>query len=59
MAMKPDDVERLELLDSLRKSAEDVKAGKAIDYDPKRFRDRLIGIFRRSNRSCSDEPSSK
>ena len=40
--------ERAQLLDSLRKAEEDIKAGKAVDYVAKKFRDRLIRIFRRA-----------
>jgi len=39
--------ERAELLVSLKKSEEDIKAGKGIDYDPKKFRDRFLNIYRR------------
>jgi hypothetical protein len=36
--------ERADLLASLKAAETRVKAGKAIDYDPKTFKDRLIGI---------------
>lgn len=38
--------ERRELLTSLKEAEARVKAGKAIDYDRRSFKDRLIGIFR-------------
>ncbi len=40
------DKERAELTTSLKEAEARVKAGKAIDYDPKTFKDRLIGIYR-------------
>ena len=42
--------ERAELLASLEAAEARVKAGKAIDYDPKRFKERLIGIYRARKR---------
>jgi hypothetical protein len=42
--------ERAELLASLEAAEARVKAGKAIDYDPKTFKDRLIGIHRARKR---------
>jgi hypothetical protein len=42
------DQERADLLNSLKEAEARVKAGKAIDYDPKTFKDRLIGIYRGS-----------
>jgi hypothetical protein len=44
------DEERAELLDSLKQAEQDIEAGKAIDYDPKKFKDRLISIYRRAKR---------
>ena len=38
--------ERADLLAVLKAAEARVKAGKAIDYDPKTFKDRLIGIYR-------------
>jgi hypothetical protein len=38
--------ERADLLASLEAAEARVKAGKAIDYDSKKFKDRLIGIYR-------------
>jgi hypothetical protein len=40
--------ERADLLNSLKEAEARVKAGKAIDYDPKTFKDRLIRIYRGS-----------
>ena len=45
-----DDGERAELLASLKQAEAEIKAGKAIDYDPKTFKDRLLGIYRRNKR---------
>jgi hypothetical protein len=42
--------ERAELLDSLEKAQARVRAGKALDYDPVAFKNRLIGIYRRGKR---------
>jgi hypothetical protein len=42
--------ERAELLGSLEAAEARIKAGKAIDYDPKKFKDRLIGIYRARKR---------
>jgi hypothetical protein len=39
-------VEREELLNSLKEAETRVEAGKAIDYDRRTFKDRLIGILR-------------
>jgi hypothetical protein len=39
--------EREELLESLRQAEARVKAGQAIDYDRKSFRERLIAIYPR------------
>jgi hypothetical protein len=38
--------EREELLTSLKDAEARAKAGKAADYDPNTFKDRLIGIYR-------------
>ena len=45
-----DDRERAELLASLEQAEAEIKAGKAIDYEPKTFKDRLLGIYRRTKR---------
>jgi hypothetical protein len=37
-----------ELLKSFREAESRAKAGQTIEYDPKTFKDRLIGIYRRS-----------
>jgi hypothetical protein len=44
------DVERAELLASLKQAEAEIEAGEAIDYDPKTFKDRLLGIYRRAKR---------
>ena len=41
-----DGKERAELLDTLKQAQGEIEAGKAGTYDPKRFRDRLIRIYR-------------
>jgi len=40
--------ERDELLKSLKEAEVRAKAGQTTEYDPKTFKDRLIGIYRRS-----------
>ncbi len=42
--------ERAALLDSLEQAETRVRSGKAIDYDPKTFKDRLVHIYRGSKR---------
>ena len=42
--------ERSELTTSLKAAEARVKSGKAIDYDPKTFKDRLVGIYRGDKR---------
>jgi len=44
------DRERAELTTSLQDAEARVKAGKSIDYDPKTFKNRLIGIYRAPKR---------
>ena len=44
------DRERAELTTSLREAEARIKAGNAVDYQPKTFKDRLIGIYRRGKR---------
>ena len=44
------DQERAELTTSLQDAEARVKGGKAIDYDPKTFKNRLIGIYRGAKR---------
>ena len=44
------ETERTELLTSLKKAELRAKANKATDYDPKTFKDRLIGIYRGGKR---------
>jgi hypothetical protein len=38
--------ERAELLTSLEQAQARAKAGKAVDYDPNTFKDRLVDIYR-------------
>ena len=45
-----DDTERADLIRSLKEAEARVQAGKAIDYDPKTFRKRLVDIYRGSKR---------
>jgi hypothetical protein len=42
--------ERAALTASLEQAEARVKAGKAVDYDPKTFKNRLVGIYRRGKR---------
>ena len=42
--------EREELLAALKDAEAQTKAGKAIDYDPKKFKDRLVGVYRSAKR---------
>ena len=42
--------ERAKLLDSLEKAQTRVRAGKGVDYNPDTFKDKLIGIYRKSKR---------
>jgi hypothetical protein len=42
--------ERTELLASLEAAEGRIKAGKAVNYDPGTFKDRLIGIYRARKR---------
>ena len=42
------EAEREELLTSLKEAEARAKAGQTTDYDPKTFKDRLIGIYRGS-----------
>ena len=42
--------ERAKLTASLKEAEARIKAGKGIDYDPKRFSDRLLGIYRGGKR---------
>jgi hypothetical protein len=45
-----EETERAELLASLEQAEAEIKAGKAIEHDPKTFKDRLLGIYRRTKR---------
>jgi hypothetical protein len=44
------DKEKAKLLASLKQAEAEIAAGKAIDYDPRTFKDRLLGIYRRNKR---------
>jgi hypothetical protein len=44
------DRERAELTTSLKEAEARIDAGKAVDYEPKTFKDRLIAIYRRGKR---------
>lgn len=41
---------RAELTAALKAAETRVKAGKAVDYESKTFKDRLVGIYRRGKR---------
>jgi hypothetical protein len=45
-----DGKERGELLDTLKRSEDEVAAGKALGYEPKRFVERLLRIYRGKKR---------
>jgi hypothetical protein len=45
-----DSKEQAELLRSLRDAEADIRAGKGIEYNPKKFRDRLLRIYRDKKR---------
>jgi hypothetical protein len=42
--------ERAELTAALEAAETRVKAGRAVEYEPKSFKDRLVGIYRRGKR---------
>ena len=42
--------ERAELITRLKAAQARVKAGKAIDYDPETFKERLVDIYRKAKR---------
>ncbi len=42
--------ERAQLTTSFREAEARVRAGKAINYDPKTFKERLVGIYRGAKR---------
>ena len=44
------DRERADLLKSLKAAQARIKAGKGVDYDPKTFKERLLRIYRDSQR---------
>jgi hypothetical protein len=43
--------ERAKLIASLKKAEAEIEAGKGIDFEPKKFRGRLIKIYRGGKRS--------
>ena len=45
-----DSEEQAELLRSLKDAEADIRAGKGVEYDPKKFRDRLMRIYRGKKR---------
>jgi hypothetical protein len=45
-----DDTERADLIRSLKEAESRVRAGKAIDYDPKTFKKRLVDVYRSPKR---------
>jgi hypothetical protein len=47
------DGERAELQASLEQAEGRVKAGEAVDYHPKAFKDRLVAIYRAAKRRSS------
>ena len=42
--------ERAKLIASLKKAEAEIKAGKGIDFEPKKFKDRLMKIYRGGKR---------
>ncbi len=42
--------ERAELIARLKAAEARVKDGQAIDYDPEKFKERLVGIYRKAKR---------
>ena len=44
------ETERAELLASLKEAEKRVAAGEAVEFDPKTFKDRLLGIYRAAKR---------
>jgi hypothetical protein len=44
------DAERAELLTALKEAEARIESGKGIEYDPKAFRSRLLGIYRNAKR---------
>ncbi|MEX2034187.1 MAG: hypothetical protein WEA28_03225 [Xanthobacteraceae bacterium] len=46
----PTEKERAALLAKLKQAEARIKAGKGIDYDPKSFKNRLLGIYRGGKR---------
>ena len=44
------EAERAELLASLKEAEQRAAAGEAVEFDPKTFKDRLLGIYRAAKR---------
>jgi hypothetical protein len=44
------DIEKEALLTSLKEAEARIKAGQGIDYDPEKFKRRLLSIYRRAKR---------
>jgi len=44
------ETERAELLASLTEAEQRMASGKAVDYDPKSFKKRMLGIYRAAKR---------
>ncbi len=44
------ETERAELLASLKEAERRAAAGEAVEFDPKTFKDRLLGIYRAAKR---------
>lgn len=45
-----DEADRAELIGSLKQAEAEIGAGKGADFDAKKFRDRLVGIYRGKRR---------
>jgi transcription elongation GreA/GreB family factor len=41
-----DEQERAELVASIKEAEAEIKAGKGAEYDARKFKDRLVGIYR-------------
>lgn len=45
-----DEAERAELIGSLKQAEAEIRAGNGAEFDPKKFRNRLVGIYRGKRR---------
>jgi hypothetical protein len=45
-----DEPQRAELIASIKKAEAEIKAGKGAEYDPRKFKARLVGIYRDKKR---------